>query len=98
MFHTNFTKLSSGALLYAVKCFMVKSISAPVSGALSEYKFCGYHRVYPDNVLINQNGPCVAQHSGCFLAAQRVLFSNFVKQGFLFNMSLMCLAQIRNYC
>ena len=26
-------------------CFVVKSISAPVSGALSEYKFCGYQSV-----------------------------------------------------
>ena len=56
MFKTDFTKLSPGTLLYARRCFVVKSISAPVSGALSEYKFCGYQRVRPDIVLINQNG------------------------------------------
>jgi hypothetical protein len=56
MFKTDFTKLSSGTLLYARRCFVVKSVSAPVSGAVSEYKFCGYQRERPDIVLINQSG------------------------------------------
>lgn len=66
MFKTDLTKLSFGTLLCARRCFVVKSVSAPVSGALSDYKFCGYQRVRPDVVLINQNGHVTQQPLPCF--------------------------------